>query len=191
MKTNKILIITSALTVITLITMIYICVNQYKLITKEQKNTSEKLDFLSSELEVINTMLNQSVKAPDFELKDSNNQIKTLNSFKQDQIKVLVFGANGCEHCKEYYPILNQYAKQHKNIDVIVVQANSIVKENKTLKEKNNYKFTILEGNEKVIQDYAITNTPSTFILDKDNNVVNMGIIGTSEQLLDLIAPAL
>jgi len=185
MKTNTILI-----TVLIVITSTLGILNYQT--HKQQKDTAKKIEIISLQVKNITSILKQyanNTPAPKFELKDSNGKLKSLDSFRHK--KLLIFGASECEYCEKYYPILDEYALQHKNIDVIVVNTGNTAKENKILKQKYNYHFTILEGNESVLKQYNITQTPSTFFIDEKNNVLNAGIVGTSDQLLDLIASSM
>jgi len=126
-------------------------------------------------------------KAPDFALKDINNQVVSLESLSKERKKIVVFSSAYCPYCEDYYPELDKFSKSNKDIDVVVIQAESTPESNKKFIEDNKYHFNILSSEHSVVQDYKISSTPTTVILDKNNTVLSASIAASQNDLNNLL----
>jgi len=126
--------------------------------------------------------------APEFTLKDSNNQNISLANLQKEKKKILVFSSSTCPYCEEYYPSLDKYEKEHGDeVEIIVVQAASTPEQNKKFLSDHNYNFKVLVADQKTMADYNVVGTPTTIVLDTSNNVVGSMMSSTYGDLLNLI----
>lgn len=114
--------------------------------------------------------------APNFTLKDINNQEYTLEKY-QDKTIFLNFWSTTCSICKEELESIEKLYQEYQNKDIIILTIVS-PKENKASKEEikkyiedKNYTFPVLIDEENTtFENYFITSYPNTFII-KDNEI--------------------
>ena len=114
--------------------------------------------------------------APNFTLKDINNQEYTLEKY-QDKTIFLNFWSTTCSICKEELEKIEKLYQEYQNKDIIILTIVS-PKENKASKEEikkyiedKNYTFPVLIDEENTtFENYFITSYPNTFII-KDNEI--------------------
>ena len=114
--------------------------------------------------------------APNFTLKDINNQEYTLEKY-QDKTIFLNFWSTTCSICKEELESIEKLYQEYQNKDVIILTIVS-PKESKASKEEikkyiedKNYTFPVLIDEENTtFENYFITSYPNTFII-KDNEI--------------------
>ncbi|MBW1294566.1 TlpA family protein disulfide reductase [Aquimarina litoralis] len=142
----------------------------------DQENTSGTLSDLESKKESL-------MPAPVIALQDHNGREIGLDSLSTEKKKILVFAQKDCEYCESFYPELDAFSKQYKNFEVVVVNYGATVDDNnQTMKEKE-YGFKLLSGTEKVFADYQIQATPTTFLLDENNRIVEAAFVETKAQM--------
>ena len=109
--------------------------------------------------------------APNFTLKDINNQEYTLEKY-QDKTIFLNFWSMRCKLCKEELESIEKLYQEYQNKDVIILTIVS-PKESKTTKEEikiyieeKKYTFPVLIDEENTtFENYYITSYPNTFII--------------------------
>ncbi len=109
--------------------------------------------------------------APNFILKDINNQEYTLEKY-QDKTIFLNFWSMRCKLCKEELESIEKLYQEYQNKDVIILTIVS-PKESKTTKEEikiyieeKKYTFPVLIDEENTtFENYYITSYPNTFII--------------------------
>ena len=114
--------------------------------------------------------------APNFTLKDINNQEYTLEKY-QDKTIFLNFWSMTCSICKEELESIEKLYQEYQNKNVIILTIVS-PKESKASKEEikkyikdKNYTFPVLIDEENTtFENYFITSYPNTFII-KDNEI--------------------
>ena len=114
--------------------------------------------------------------APNFTLKDINNQEYTLEKY-QDKTIFLNFWSMTCSICKEELESIEKLYQEYQNKDIIILTIVS-PKESKASKEEikkyiedKNYTFPVLIDEENTtFENYFITSYPNTFII-KDNEI--------------------
>ena len=114
--------------------------------------------------------------APNFTLKDINNQEYTLEKY-QDKTIFLNFWSTTCSICKEELESIEKLYQEYQNKDIIILTIVS-PKESKASKEEikkyiedKNYTFPVLIDEENTtFENYFITSYPNTFII-KDNEI--------------------
>lgn len=121
--------------------------------------------------------------APAIALQDHNGQEIGLDNLSSEKKKIVVFAQKDCGYCESFYPELNAFSKQYKNFEVVVVNYRATVDDNKQTMEREEYAFTLLSGTEKVFADYQIQATPTTFLLDENNRIVEAAFVETKAQM--------
>jgi thiol-disulfide isomerase/thioredoxin len=119
---------------------------------------------------------NNYQKAPDFELTTLDGKSLKLSDYN-GKIVILDFWATWCGPCRRGIPDLVEIQKEY-NDDVVVIGI-SLDQENtqdqlQPFVEYFNINYPIVLWSEKVVEDYGnIGAIPTSFIIDKDGNIVN------------------
>lgn len=147
-------------------------------VNKKSKNISnieKDLDDVKKLDEILNKIWGN---APDFELSDIYG-----NSFKLSNLKgkviILDFFATWCPPCVAEIPGFNSLVDEYKSkgLEIVGVSLDDKVSTVKDFAENKNMKYHLIMGNEKIVKDYGgITGIPTTFIIDKNGNIVNKHI---------------
>ncbi|MEM6830985.1 MAG: TlpA disulfide reductase family protein [Bacteroidota bacterium] len=125
--------------------------------------------------------------APDFSLKNTENETVSLGNLQKDKKKILVFSSSSCPYCEAYYPELDKFTKENKDIEVFLVQAESTIEENKKFIAEHGYDFEVLTGEDaSVWVDYKVAATPTTIILDDENKVLSSTLSSSYTDLANL-----
>lgn len=121
----------------------------------------------------LNQFKNLSIgnSAPDFIL-DENSQ-KKLSALDVAENYILVFWSSGCSHCLKELPELHSLSQKLNSTKYKVVAVG--IEENNTKWSSEVKKFPnfinaikLQKWNNKVVKDYALTSTPTYFVLDQD-----------------------
>lgn len=142
-------------------------------------NLGKPLNSGTTELE--NKDLNQN--APDFVLPTLEGKSLRLSDFK-DKVIILDFWATHCPPCRQEIPdfikLYNKYRDKGLAIIGISLDRGNIEELKRFCRnERVNYRIAI--GNDEVIESYGgIRYIPTTFIIDKDKNIVKKFIGFTS-----------
>lgn len=120
----------------------------------------------------------KDVKAPDFLLKTTDNRDLKLSDYK-GKIVILDFWATWCGPCRRSVPDLIEIQNEYRN-DVIVIgislDSHTINNVIPFMKEYG-INYPVVFGTEKVVMDYGnIDAIPTSFVIDKKGNVVDMHI---------------
>lgn len=114
------------------------------------------------------------VKAQDFKLKDLSGNEVSLSSFKGKNV-LLNFWATWCPPCKSEMPDMEKLYQETKDSDLVILAVN-IGEDRDTVKgfiDKNKYNYRILlDSDTSVSEKYTITSIPTTYLIDKDGNIV-------------------
>ena len=134
-------------------------------------------------------------QAPDWTLRDINEQDVSLAGFKS-KVLLINFTGVGCGPCKMAIPFLNGLKNQFKKEELEVVAIESWKRKIHSIQNyinTNRISYKLLEGNDKVIQNYLDGNrgVPYYFILD-ENRVIKKIIYGygkgtTDKEITDAI----
>lgn len=144
---------------------------------KNKKNSEIEKDL--EDVKKLDEILNKIWgNAPDFELSDIYG-----NSFKLSNLKgkviILDFFATWCPPCVAEIPGFNSLVDEYKSkgLEIVGVSLDDKVSTVKDFAENKNMKYHLIMGNEKIVKDYGgITGIPTTFIIDKNGNIVNKHI---------------
>ena len=117
-------------------------------------------------------------KAPNFTLQDTSGNNVSLYDIKA-KAKILVFYSSDCPHCEEAMPELKNIYKQYKNSGVeviaVAIDDDASVWKNHIRKDSLIWiNLSDLKGmSSPIISQYNIWMTPTIFILDKKNIIMN------------------
>jgi len=132
--------------------------------------------------------------APDFTLTTLDGNEATLSDYA-GQVVVVNFWATWCPPCKAEMPDIHDYyqANQDKGLTVLAVNAQEDENTVSRFIESTGFTFPVLlDSQGKVEQQYQVRSFPSTFVIDRDGNVVyiHVGLI-TPDVLSSVIDPLL
>ncbi|MCF8235583.1 MAG: TlpA family protein disulfide reductase [Bacteroidales bacterium] len=117
--------------------------------------------------------------APDWVLRDSNNNIISLENLESKVILIQFTGVS-CGACLASIPFLNQLDTEYDNKDFKLVSIECWSKSWNALskyQERNNINYTFIRSSKEVSSSYQIQGVPRFFILD-ENRVVREVIKG-------------
>lgn len=121
-------------------------------------------------------------QAPDFSLQNEEGKKVKLEDFK-GQKTLLVFSHPSCNHCQDFYPVLNSFQEKQKNVKIVLMHLESTPEQNKIYKSKQGIKVTMLAATIKQAQDYKVRNTPTTILLDQKGRVLGTGSVTRLQEL--------
>jgi methylamine dehydrogenase accessory protein MauD len=139
------------------------------------------------ELAALNKPLNIGDQAPAFSLKDEDNKEVALNNYKGQEL-LLVFTHPTCEHCHEFYPVVNEFMQNKKEVEVLFVQMESTPEQNKLYKQEKNIHAKMAAATTEVIVDYKVPSTPTSIFINAEGKIAGKGIAHTLEELNNLVA---
>lgn len=125
-------------------------------------------------------------KAPNFSLKDENNNVKSLKDYKGKKI-VLVISDPQCESCKIFYPILNKFIASNSNIQVLIMLIETTPEQNKLYKKEYKINSPLLATPAQEIMTYGITNTPTSIVINPNGVVKGVKVCRTQSELENLV----
>lgn len=141
----------------------------------------EQLDADDVELEEIYDLAEKysrvkiGIKAPEITGVDINNVEFGLYDIDNDYV-ILLFWSYSCAHCREIMKEMKYFLKENTDFTFLSVCVNGERKDIKKLIRKNGLKGYFyhdgLSWNSPVVNAYAVTATPSIFIIDKDKKIV-------------------
>lgn len=129
--------------------------------------------------------------APDFELKNVDDKIYSLNSFQDKEAVIVVFGCNHCPYVianeERLIKIQKDYAEK---VQVVEINSNDSVKypddsfENMKIRTaERNFNFPYLrDEDQSVAKAYGATHTPEIFLFDKNRKLAFHGKIDDNWQ---------
>lgn len=113
-------------------------------------------------------------KAPDIHLKDLGGKDVSLSDFKGKNV-YLNFWATWCGPCRGEMPDIEKLYEETKNSDLVILAVN-LGEDSNTVKsfiDSNNYNFKILLDSDKAAASlYNINAIPTSFFIDKNQNIV-------------------
>lgn len=122
--------------------------------------------------------------APEWSLYSTDNQLVSLNDIRS-KVTILMFTSISCGPCKVAIPFINELAPGYgkEEVEIIGIEcASQSMKVLKTYRENNDIRYTLLQANDEVKEDYGILGYPIFFVLD-ENYVVKKIINGYNQQL--------
>lgn len=136
--------------------------------------TEEQYDELLSIVE-FNSRVRLGSKAKNISGKTIFNEDFDLYSIDND-FTIVYFWSYTCEHCRDNIKYLKRFLDDNNNFSLVAVSVKGDLKKIKNLVKKERIDgFFYHDGMEwdcTYISDYAITATPTFFILDKDKTII-------------------
>lgn len=129
----------------------------------------------------------QTGPAPDFTLKNVDGTDVTLSSLK-GKVVIIDFWAIFCPPCREEIPgfieLYNTY--KDKGLEILGVFVDRDTSKVKTFVESNKINYPIIFHSKEVLEAYGgIQAIPTTFILDKDLNIVEKHVGFTEKKVFE------
>ena len=124
---------------------------------------------------VVNKIKDDAVKAPDFELVNTDGKKVKLSDYK-GKIVIIDFWATWCPPCREEIPHFVELQKEYKDDLTILGISLDTGTKNEVVPFIKEYKinYPILFGTKEVVSDYGdIQAIPTAFVIDQEGNIVN------------------
>jgi len=125
-------------------------------------------------------------KAPDWSLKDLDNNTISLNDLKS-KVLMIQFSGIGCGPCHMSIPFLKKLVTEYDNKDfdfVSIETWNDNVEPMKRYQKNNELNYKFLLSTEEVTRSYQVTGVPAFYILDK-NRIIKKIIVGYDKETTD------
>jgi thiol-disulfide isomerase/thioredoxin len=114
-------------------------------------------------------------KMPHFNLADAVTGQKIDSETYSGKAKLVVFFATWCMPCMQEVPALMSLQKEYGNDDfsVVAISVDNNQANVESFINKNEVNYPVLMFNERVVSDFGgIPGLPTTFMVDKDDNVL-------------------
>lgn len=136
--------------------------------TKEQYNELLSVVEFNSRVKVGNmakNILGKTVFGDDFNMYEIDTDYT-----------IVFFWSYACDHCRESIKDLKIFLDENPEFSLVAVCVKGDINKIKKLVKKNKiegyFYHSVLEWNNPIVDDYAITSTPSFFLLDKDKRIL-------------------
>ena len=136
------------------------------------------LPFSASEDKVfaeVETGIDVGEKATPFKLLTLDGKEVELESFAEDKVTLLVFGATWCPSCRHEIPLLKEFYTEFKDkgLNVLSVYIQESAKKVKSLADKKKINYpVVLDSNADVARLYKVIGIPLNIVLDKNGVIV-------------------
>ena len=111
--------------------------------------------------------------SPDWTLEDADGKMVSLADLRGN-ILILDFWATWCGPCRLSMPVINEFVNKN-NLENVKVFSVNVWEKGKQLPtefmDKNNYKMTLLFGNDDLVSAYEIKGIPYLCVIDKEGNI--------------------
>ena len=156
----------------------------------------QNTDYAAKNEESAKPAQEEKLPAYDFQLKDQYGNLHKLSDYK-GKVVFLNFWATWCPPCREEMPHIEEIYKEYgynKNDVVILGAASPATAENpspqdeseekiKAFLTKNNYTFPVVfDVKGEIFRNYYINAFPTTFMIDKDGNIMGYVAGGLSKE---------
>jgi thiol-disulfide isomerase/thioredoxin len=124
--------------------------------------------------------------APDWVLKDANNNLIALKKFKSS-VLMIEFTSVSCGPCRAAIPFLKQLVSEYSEKDFDFVSIESWIRNANVLKiyqGRNDFYYKFLMSKEEVTKSYQILSVPTFYIIDK-NRLIRKVIRGYAKGATD------
>lgn len=166
-----------------------------RVLVDTQYSLSSTVEFMDEmadakkKLEEQKKPLMAGIKAPDFTLKNENNEEVSLASFSGKKT-LFVFSQPGCGYCEQFYPELKRFTEESSEVQVAIMQLHAGVEENKVIKEEKGLEIPFLATSNEVMTAYKVRGTPTSILIDEEGRVLGTQNVTTLEDLNTFINTA-
>lgn len=172
-------------------TLIVVAVILFFFLQKPINQPSQSPNATSSVNPALLTKLDPLTPAPDFNLPDMGGEMHTLADYK-GKPAIINFWTTWCPPCRAELPSMNRAWEKVKDDGIEMIAVNVGESEDTIFTFMGDYPidFTVLlDESGEIINQWPIRGLPTTFILDKQGNIVYRAIGGRewdSDELLDI-----
>ena len=147
----------------------------YNKLSADVKNsiTGKKLN------ETLTNYINSKIGsyAPDFSLKNVNDSIFNLKSFRNKKYVLIDFWASWCMPCREDFKFLKEYYKKYKNIEfeIIGISRDEKIESWKKALKSDNISWinaSIKQYDSNIEDEYFVTAIPVKILIDKNGIII-------------------
>lgn len=149
--------------------------------TAEDANTEEQVEEVKEENneennQEVSEVEKEPVKAVDFELQDLEGNTVKLSD-QEGKVVFVNFWATWCGYCDEEMPDMQKmYEEYELTRDDFIILAVNVAEDKEVVEtyiEENDFEFTVLfDTDGKVAQQYYATGLPTTWMIDREGNVI-------------------
>lgn len=169
----------------------YIRSNQQVIIDTQDRLSStftfmDNVESKRKQTEATKQPLIEGTEAPSFGLQNETGKQINLEDFRGKKV-LLVFSQKNCLYCRDFYPILNEFQTQRKDVDVIIMQLNSTPEQNKKYKQKEGIKAPLLAASYQELKAFKVKRTPTSVLLDEEGKVLGTKMVSTLEELIEFV----
>ncbi|WP_105619883.1 TlpA family protein disulfide reductase [Vallitalea okinawensis] len=143
---------------------------------QEEKTEEVKEDSAEDNSEEVGEAEKEPIKAVDFELQDLDGNTVKLSD-QEGKVVFINFWATWCGYCVEEMPDMQKmYEEYELTRDDFIILAVNVAEDKGTVEsfiEENDFGFTVLYDTDgKVAQQYYATGLPTTWMIDREGNVI-------------------
>lgn len=169
----------------------YTFLNQAHIQTTQTKLAStftfmDKMAEMKKEQEEALKPIAVGSQAPEFNLKNEDGKDVQLKDLR-GQKTLLVFSQVNCQHCEQFYPILNAFQEKQANVHVVLMHYGATPEQNKDYKAKKGIKATMLVAAARQMNDYKVRDTPTSVLLDSEGKVLGTKNVTNLNDLLAFV----
>jgi len=148
----------------------------------EKAKSAENRALAKSVIEKLRSY-NKGEIAANFELKNSKDEIKTLEDFKGKVIYLNFWADWSIPSLKELNVIKMLETKYGEKIHFISINLDEDPEKMKNIQKKNNYPWTFLHyGNDyKIRENYNVSTVPTYFLIDKNSKILEANTLDPTE----------
>lgn len=115
-------------------------------------------------------------EAPNFVLPNLAGEAVELSDFVLEKPTLLVFWATWCPTCREEIPILNEWAEQFPDLQIVGVNVQEPLERVKPFAEKEGIHYPILLDREaEVAHQYGLVGIPAVILIAKGGKILYYG----------------
>ncbi len=109
--------------------------------------------------------------APNFTLKTPDGKTVSLKDFR-GKVVLVNFWATWCPPCREEMPLFEEIYQKYKDKGFVILAINTDPENLENF--ENVYSFTILIGNDEVVNAYNVMGLPTSYLIDRNGVIVKV-----------------
>lgn len=121
--------------------------------------------------------LEKGTRAPDFTLTDQYGKGQQLSRYKGQPV-MLIFGSPHCSPCRLLLPQLHDWARQHRDVNVLWLNAASAEESNRFVSETSaTLPIIPYTPDDNLLDKYKVRVTPFLFMVDENGIIRSKGLV--------------